>query len=183
MFKAGQRASTAEQRAAKASAQAGQLLAEVNADAGRHRAATRREVDDLTLTGTEVQVQRAVNVWESEVTVLMPMVVVGAPATPWQSWTGCSRAGRDGRGCGRGCHPGPDGLTRSEVTIELVFDPPGHVRLAIDDDEIIDRALAVGPLADRKVTLLTYDTGQSTRARNAGLAAVKLNQEAGEEPK
>ena len=66
--------------------------------------------------------------------------------------------------------PGPDGLTRSEVTIELVFDPPGHVRLAIDDDEIIDRALAVEPLADRKVTLVTYDTGQSTRARNAGLA-------------
>ena len=30
----------------------------------------------LTLTGTEVQVQRAVNVWESEVTVLVPMVVV-----------------------------------------------------------------------------------------------------------
>jgi acyl-coenzyme A thioesterase PaaI-like protein len=76
VFKAGQRASTAEQRAAKASAQAGQLLAEVNADAGRRRAATRREVDDLTLTGTEVQVQRAVNVWESEVTVLAPMVVV-----------------------------------------------------------------------------------------------------------
>ena len=57
--------------------------------------------------------------------------------------------------------PGPDGLARSEVTIELVFDPPGHVRLPGNDDEIIDRALAVEPLADRKVALLTHDTGQS----------------------
>jgi cell division septum initiation protein DivIVA len=81
VFEAEQRASTAEQRAAKASAQAdqtrrdagqyarqlagnaekdagqiagqakiqaGQLLAEVNADAERRRAATHREVDDLT---------------------------------------------------------------------------------------------------------------------------------------
>lgn len=79
--------------------------------------------------------------------------------------------------------PGPDGLTRSEVTIELVFDPPGHVRLPGNDDEIIDRALAVEALADRNVTLLTYDTGQSTRARNAGLQVVKLSQEIGEEPK
>ena|SRR5437660_74059 len=74
------------------------------------------------------------------------------------------------------------GIQRSDVTIELVFDPPGHVRLPINDDEIIGRALAVRPLADRTVTLLTYDTGQSTRARNAGLEAVKLSKEIGEEP-
>jgi len=79
--------------------------------------------------------------------------------------------------------PGPYGLTRSLVTIELVVDPPGHVRLPGNDDEIIDRALAVEPLADRKVTLLTYDTGQSMRARNAGLQAVKLSKDIGEEPK
>ncbi len=71
-------------------------------------------------------------------------------------------------------------MTRGEVTIELVFDPPEHVRLRGNDDEIIDRALAVEPLADRKVTLLTYDTGQSTRARNAGLRVVKLSQDIGE---
>jgi len=50
----------------------------------------------------------------------------------------------------------------------------GHVRLPITDDEIIDRVLAVQPLAGRKITLLTYDTGQSTRARNAGLQVRKL---------
>jgi hypothetical protein len=56
------------------------------------------------------------------------------------------------------------------------------VRLPIDDDEIIDRALAIEPLADGKVTLLTYDTGQFTRARSAGLQVVKLSQEVGDEP-
>jgi rRNA-processing protein FCF1 len=78
--------------------------------------------------------------------------------------------------------PAPDGRMRGEVKVELLFDPPGHVRLPINDDEIIDRALAIEPLADRKVTLLTYDTGQSTRARNAGLQVVKLSKEIGEEP-
>jgi hypothetical protein len=56
------------------------------------------------------------------------------------------------------------------------------MRLPDSDDEIIDRALSVEPLADRKVTLLTYDTGQSMRARNAGLQAVRLAQDIGDEP-
>jgi rRNA-processing protein FCF1 len=66
------------------------------------------------------------------------------------------------------------GIPRGEVTIELVFDPPGHTRLPINDDEIIDRALAVQSMAGRSVTLLTYDTGQSTRARATGLKVIKL---------
>lgn len=74
------------------------------------------------------------------------------------------------------------GIQRSDVTMELLFDPPGHVRLPIDDDEIVDRALAVEPLAGRKVKFLTYDTGQSTRARNAGLQVVKLTKDFGKEP-
>lgn len=71
---------------------------------------------------------------------------------------------------------GTGGIPRGQVTIELDFDPPGHVRLPITDDEIIDRILAVQPLAGREITLLTYDTGQSTRARNAGLQVRKLYQ-------
>jgi PIN domain len=59
-------------------------------------------------------------------------------------------------------------------TVEIVFDPPGHVRLPINDDELIDRILAIQPLAGRQVTLLTYDTGQSTRARAVGLPVKKL---------
>jgi hypothetical protein len=74
------------------------------------------------------------------------------------------------------------GIPRGEITMDLVFDPPGHVRLPINDDEIIDRALAVEPLAARKVTLLTYDTGQSMRARAAGMPVKKLTKPIGEEP-
>jgi hypothetical protein len=77
---------------------------------------------------------------------------------------------------------GSGGIPRGEVTIELVFDPPGHVRLPINDDEIIDRILAIQPLAGREVTLLTYDTGQSTRARAAGLRVNKLKSPAESEP-
>jgi PIN domain-containing protein len=70
----------------------------------------------------------------------------------------------------------------SQITMELLFDPPGHVRLPINDDEIIDRALAIESLASRKITLFTYDTGQSTRARAAGLRAKKLSKPIGDEP-
>jgi hypothetical protein len=139
-----------------------------------------------------------INVWQSEVTVLVPMVIVDEldrlkeAKDKWVRWRAgytlavLDRLFTEGTGRARlrpgDVVPGPDGLTRSEVTIELVFDPPGHVRLADNDDEIIDRALAIEPLADRKVTLLTYDTGQSMRARHAGLKAVKLNKNTGDEP-
>jgi hypothetical protein len=77
---------------------------------------------------------------------------------------------------------GSGGIPRGEVTIELVFDSLGHIRLPINDDEIIDRALVIQPLAAREVTLLTYDTGQSTRARSAGLRVLKLTRPIGNEP-
>jgi hypothetical protein len=54
--------------------------------------------------------------------------------------------------------------------------------LPINDDEIVDRTLAIEPLAARKVTLLTYDTGQSMRARSAGLNVHKLVSPIGDEP-
>lgn len=75
------------------------------------------------------------------------------------------------------------GMEIGEVTVEMLFDPPGHVRLPINGDEIIDRALAVGPLAARTLTLLTYDTGQAMRERAAGLQVKKLRKDIGEEPK
>ena len=65
-------------------------------------------------------------------------------------------------------------IPRGRVTVEILFDPPGHHRLPINDDEIIDRALAVQTLAGRRVTLITYDTGHATRARAAGLDVRKL---------
>jgi rRNA-processing protein FCF1 len=76
------------------------------------------------------------------------------------------------------------GGIRGAVTTEILFDPPGHARLPINDDEIIDRALAIQALAGRRVRILTYDTGQATRARTAGLPVTKLRDDAGtgEEP-
>jgi hypothetical protein len=65
-------------------------------------------------------------------------------------------------------------LPSGAVTIEILFDPPGHVRLSISDDEIISRIRAIEPLAGRSITLVTYDTGQSTRGRAAGLQVRKL---------
>lgn len=67
-------------------------------------------------------------------------------------------------------------LPRGEVSIEVVLDPSGHIRLPINDDEIVDRAAAIQALAGRPVTLLTYDTGQAMRARAAGLPAPRLLQ-------
>ena len=55
-----------------------------------------------------------------------------------------------------------------DVWIELLFESPGHVRLPDSDDEIIDRALGAEPLANRKVTLLTYDTGSRCAPGTAG---------------
>jgi hypothetical protein len=52
----------------------------------------------------------------------------------------------------------------------------------LNDDEIVDRAVAVQRLAERQVTLVTYDTGMSTRGRNAGLKVAKLTEDIGPEP-
>lgn len=74
------------------------------------------------------------------------------------------------------------GIPRGTVTAEILFDPPGHVRLPIEDDEIIDRLITVQPLVGRKVRFITYDTGQSMRARKAGLEVRKLSKPREEEP-
>jgi hypothetical protein len=65
------------------------------------------------------------------------------------------------------------GFPRGEVTLQIAFDPPGHQRLPINDDEIIDGCQACKAFAGQ-VTMITYDTGQSMRARAAGLEAIKL---------
>jgi len=139
-----------------------------------------------------------IDVWQSPVSVLVPVIVVDELDGLKQSkdkhirWRAgytlavLDRVFANTTGLARlkagDVVLGADGLTRSEVWIEMIFDPPGHVRLPINDDEIIDRALAIEPLAERKVTLLTYDTGQATRARNAGLHVVKLSKDIGDEP-
>ena len=43
----------------------------------------------------------------------------------------------------------------------------GLVRLPINDDEIVDRALSVQIISGKDLTFLTYDTNQAMRARHA----------------
>ena len=71
---------------------------------------------------------------------------------------------------------------RGPVLMDIFYDPPRHERLPINDDEIIDRALAAQSTAGSPVTLLTYDTSQAARARHAGLAVNKLTKPLGDEP-
>ncbi|MDX3175307.1 PIN domain-containing protein [Streptomyces scabiei] len=75
------------------------------------------------------------------------------------------------------------GNPRGRVSMEIVLDPPGHVRLPIADDEIIDRAVAIQALAGRPVRLLTCDTSQHTRGCAAGLQVTKVvTKDPGPEP-
>lgn len=74
------------------------------------------------------------------------------------------------------------GTTRGAVTIEVLFDPPGHSRLPIPDDEIVSRALAARTRSDRAVRMVTYDTGQAMRARHAGVEVLKLQATRSPEP-
>jgi predicted ribonuclease YlaK len=71
---------------------------------------------------------------------------------------------------------------RGAVDMEILYDPPGHIRLPVNDDEIVDRALAAKPLAGKAVTLVTFDTGQAFRARHADLPVMKLSKPLGDEP-
>lgn len=65
------------------------------------------------------------------------------------------------------------GIPTGEIWLDVLFDLPSHVRLSINDDEIVDRALTVQILSGKDVTFLTYDTNQALRARHAGLTHVK----------
>jgi hypothetical protein len=76
----------------------------------------------------------------------------------------------------------PGGLARGRVSVEVFFDQPGHRRLPINDDEIIDRAVTIQAEAGRQVAFWTFDTAQSTRARFAGLRVKKFKRDPGAEP-
>jgi hypothetical protein len=84
----------------------------------------------------------------------------------------------------------PDEKTKSErsqlpsnqVRVEVFFDPAGHRRLPINDDELIARTLAIQAESGKPVTFLTFDTAQSTRAKFAGLNVRKFSQDPGPEP-
>ncbi|MFB7867439.1 PIN domain-containing protein [Streptomyces sp. NPDC056069] len=65
----------------------------------------------------------------------------------------------------------------SPYGVDVLTDEPGHVRLSDEDDEIVDRALAVPAMAAGLTTLVTYDTGMAMRAKMLGLPFRKLRTE------
>lgn len=70
----------------------------------------------------------------------------------------------------------------SKTTVEVFFDDAHHVRLDDEDDEIIDRALALQAYTPEPVRLVTMDTSMALRARILGLEVHKPRREIGEEP-
>lgn len=141
----------------------------------------------------DVDLAKVLGFYDGPIHLLIPLVVVDELDGLKQSkdrhirW----RAGHTLAVLDRLFHDGPDvarfrdpdveeqrrtGNRRGEVNVEMLFDPPGHVRLPINDDEIVDRAVAIKPLVAWDVTLLTYDTGQATRSRRAGLKVMKRSQ-------
>ncbi|MGW1940136.1 PIN domain-containing protein [Streptomyces goshikiensis] len=68
------------------------------------------------------------------------------------------------------------------VEVEVLPDPPGHVRMPDEDDEIVDRASALHALAAGPVRLVTYDTGMALRAKMAEMPVIKLRKDPGPEP-
>jgi hypothetical protein len=65
---------------------------------------------------------------------------------------------------------------QGSVMLEILSDPIGHERLALGDDEIVDRLVSLQALADRPVRLATYDFGMAFRARQSGIRAIHLPQ-------
>jgi predicted ribonuclease YlaK len=74
------------------------------------------------------------------------------------------------------------GMPRDRVTIEVLFDDAHHIRLDDNDDEIIDRALALQAYARIPIRLLTMDTSMALRARILDLRVLKPTKNIGDEP-
>lgn len=78
---------------------------------------------------------------------------------------------------------GEPALWRGQLSMEIVLDQPGHIRLPLADDEIIDRAVAIQALSGSRVRLLTCDTSQHTRGCAVGLTVTKVaTKDPGPEP-
>ncbi|OJV81700.1 MAG: hypothetical protein BGO37_07810 [Cellulomonas sp. 73-92] len=66
--------------------------------------------------------------------------------------------------------------TSGEVTIQLLLDPPGHVRLHRADDDLVDRAATLRSFLSHPVHFVTYDTGAAFRASAADLQQHRLEE-------
>jgi hypothetical protein len=71
----------------------------------------------------------------------------------------------------------PDGYSeiREGVTVEVLPDEPGHLRMASNDQEILDRAQFLEQATGSPVTLITGDSGMRINAQPCGIEVFKLS--------
>jgi predicted ribonuclease YlaK len=67
------------------------------------------------------------------------------------------------------------------VTVEILLDNPSHVRLPVNDAEIIDRAVYLRSLfpESRRVILVSGDVSMQFRAEGAGLETRHVSRDVG----
>lgn len=73
----------------------------------------------------------------------------------------------------------PDGYSqvRGGVTVEVLPDEQGHLRLASNDQEILERCEFLGQVTGKPVTLITGDTTMRISAQAIGISIFKLGDE------
>ena len=73
----------------------------------------------------------------------------------------------------------PDGFSpvREGVTVEILPDEPGHLRIQGNDQEILERCEFLQQVTGHPVTLITGDSGMRINAQNRGIAVYKLSNE------
>jgi hypothetical protein len=73
----------------------------------------------------------------------------------------------------------PDGYSavRDDVTVEILADEQGHLRLADTDQEILDRCDLLHAITGQVVTLITGDSAVRINARVSGLNVFKLSRD------
>lgn len=71
----------------------------------------------------------------------------------------------------------PDGYSQigQGVTVEILPDEPGHLRMASNDQEILDRTQFLGQATGHPVTLITGDSGMRINAQSRGIEVFKLS--------
>jgi predicted ribonuclease YlaK len=71
----------------------------------------------------------------------------------------------------------PDGYStvREGVTVEVLPDEAGHLRVQGNDQEILERCEFLRQVTGYPVTLITGDSGMRINAQNRGIAVFKLS--------
>jgi rRNA-processing protein FCF1 len=71
----------------------------------------------------------------------------------------------------------PDGYSevRKNVTVEMLPDEPGHLRMSSSDQEILERCEFLHQVTGNQATLITGDTGMRINARVRGIDVFKLS--------